>query len=135
MPKKNSFIKNSIGESDKFIYQSEYDFVKKLRSLKKYCPRAYKDLIFNINMQDLFNGVDGTYTKELHTDPIFKLVYGQIKLVYRIQDGKVIINDLLPQQFLLDGYFSLLEVYKGIPYRNEMDKFKIDLSLSLKERT
>ena len=27
-------------------FRDENDFIKKSRSLKKYCPRAYKDLVF-----------------------------------------------------------------------------------------
>ena len=36
-------------------------------------------------------------------------------------------------QFLLDGYKSELRTYKSIYYRDEKDKFKIDLMLKIKE--
>lgn len=29
------------------VYKDKNDFDKKLRSLKKYCPIAFKDLVFN----------------------------------------------------------------------------------------
>lgn len=125
---------NNVGVSENFKYKDENDFVKKLRSLKTYCPRAYKDLIFNTNMQDLFNSSDGIHIKELFTDELFKLVYGQIKLVYRIEKGKIIIENLLPQEFLLNGYINLLKTYKGMPFRDKKDKFKIDLSLAIFKR-
>lgn len=115
-----------------FNYRNENDFKKKMRSLKTYCPRAYKDLIFNVNMNDLFSLKDGIYKKDLQTSEEFKFVYGQIQLIFSISQGDVVIEDISPQQFFLDGYFNLLEIYKGIPYRDAKDKFKINLFRSMK---
>lgn len=117
-----------------FTYKDENDFTKKLRSLKTYCPRAYKDLIFNVNKSDLFSLKDGNYQKSLYTSKDFEFVYRQIQLIFTVSNGDVVIEDITPQQFLLDGYFNLLEVYKGMPYRNNKDKFKIDLMLEMKKR-
>lgn len=121
-------------QQNKFMYLDENDFQKKLRSLKTYCPIAYKDLLFNTNKKELGNFPTGKHVKDLYTSEEFKFVYGQIQLIYSVKDGCVIIEDLRPQQFLLDGYFNLLSIYKGIPYRNNRDKFKIDLMLALKNR-
>ena len=122
---------NNIDESDSFKYRNDTDFIKKLHSLRAYCPRAYKDLIFNINLQDLINSGDGVHKKKLFTSELFRLVYGQIELIYSVKNGKIIIENLMPQDFLLDGHINLLDVYKGMPFRNKKDKFKIDLSLAI----
>lgn len=121
-------------KSNSFIYIDENDFTKKLRSLKTYCPRSYKDLIFNIDKRDFHSHIDGKYSKNLYTSDEFKFVYGQISLVYSVDGGNVVIEDLLPSQFFIDGYFNLLDTYKGIPYRNKKDKFKINLFISMKKK-
>lgn len=125
---------NNIDKSKYLVYKDEVDFIKKLRSLKLYCPRAYKDLIFKTNIQDLFSLDDGIYTKELFTDDLFKLVYGQIKLVYSVKNNQIIIENLTPQKFLIDGYFSLLKTYKGMPFKDKKDKFRIDYYLAVFRR-
>lgn len=115
-----------------FRYLDENDFIKKMRSLKTYCPMAYKDLIFNTNKKELRNFPDGKHFLNLYTYEEFKFVYGQIQLVFSVKNGCVIIEDIKPQQFLMDGYYNLLDIYKGVPYRNNRDKFKIDLFRRMK---
>lgn len=123
----------SLTTIPKFKYLDVNDFVKKFRSLKTYCPRAYKELIFKINKDDFYNKPNGKYKIDLYTSREFKYVYGQISLVYSVEDKTVIIEDLLPNDFFLTGYYELLKNYKGIPYRNKKDKFKIDLFMSIKK--
>lgn len=113
--------------NNNYKYRYEADFIKKLRALKTYCPRAYKDLIFNLDRSALFLKHNGTYIHHLYTSPEFKFVYGEIKFIYSVEDGKVTIEDLTPQKILLDGYNVMLNTYKGVIYRNDYDKFKIDL--------
>ena len=48
---------NNVGKTENFRYKDENDFVKKLHSLKTYCPRSYKDLIFNTNLKYYLNPV------------------------------------------------------------------------------
>lgn len=112
-------------------YQNKSDFIKKMRSLKTYCPRAYKDLIFNIEFSEFNSNENGRYKKDLHTSKDFKFVYGQIQLIFSVSNGNVVLEDITPQQFLLDGYFNLLKVYKGMPYRDNKDKFRINLFKSM----
>lgn len=126
---------DNIDKSNCFNYLDENDFIKKMRSLKTYCPRAYKDLIFNIEMKNLHYLKDGKYQKDLYTSKCFKFVYGQIQLIFTVEKGNVLIEDLLPHRFFLDGYFSLLDTYKGMPYRDKRDRFKIDLFIAIKERS
>lgn len=110
-------------------FRDENDFIKKSRSLKKYCPRAYKDLVFNLDREELSTLPNGVYSKELYTSKEFELVYGKIKLVYSVVNRLVIMEDIEPSQFLLDGYVYELDTYRGMPYRNKRDKFKIDLMI------
>ena len=42
-------------------------------------------------------------------------------------------EDIEPSQFLLDGYVYELDTYRGMPYRNQRDKFKIELMIRRKE--
>ena len=112
----------------KFLYIDENDFNKKMRSLKTYCPIAYKQLIFKVKKELTCNIPDGFYRKELKSSNEFEFVYGKIELVYRVYKGKIILENIEPSQFLLDGYMSSLDTYKGICYRNNKDKFKIDLA-------
>lgn len=116
-----------------YKYRHEADFVKKLRALKTYCPGAYKDLIFNLDKNSLHFQENGNYIHYLYTSPEFAFVYGEIKLIYTVEDGNVIIEDLAPQKLLLDGYHVMLDTYKGVIYRNEYDKFKIDLYMERKK--
>ncbi len=104
-------------------------FNKKLRALKKYCPQAYKHLLFEHQIQR----EDGVYEEELPTSKEFGFVYGQIKIQYEIKNGVPYYLNLEPSQFFLDGYRFDLNVYKGIYYRNNRDKFMINLFLTLKD--
>lgn len=112
----------------------DFEFQKKLKALKKYCPSAYKYLIFKFNKTDYFNSNDGIYVVDLPTSEEFKFVYGQIKLIYLINNKKSKFIDLEPSDFFIDGYKFDLKVYKKMYYRNSKDKFKIDLMLEMKKR-
>ena len=109
-----------------FCYVDENDFIKKYKALKRYCYKSYKFLAFHIKD---FPGSEqeGTYVVDIPTDEIFKRVHGQIRLKYSVKNNVVIVEDLEPSNFFLEGYMYDLETYKGIPYRNDRDKFKIDL--------
>lgn len=122
-----------LGVMKSFNYLDENDFVKKLRSLKTYCPRAYKDLLFYTNIEELRTYSNGRHYKNLYTSDEFREVYGQIKLIFSVCKGNIVIEDLEPQQFLLEGHYHLLETYRGMPYRNDKDKFKIELMLKRKD--
>lgn len=138
MPKRinKKFNNKNLTTIDKFKtfkYLDENDFIKKFRSLKTYCPRSYKDLIFNIDKKEFHTQEDGKYIQDIYTSDEFRYVYGQISIVYTVTDGNVLVEDLLPNEFLLDGYFNMLDTYKGMPYRNQKDKFKIDMFMLRKE--
>ena len=126
---------NILNNSRNLVYLNANDFTRKLRSLKMYCPQSYKNFIFKVSKESFFETENGRYSKNIFTSDEFKFVYGQIKLVYSIENDKVIIEDLEPSQFLLDGYMTSLNIYKKMFYRNKNDKFKIDLMFSLKENS
>ena len=124
-------IDNSNDKTIKILFNNENDFKKKLRSLKRYCPRAYKEVIFNFK-NTLNNDQDGLYKKTLTTSKEFRFIYGQIEIVYQVKKNIITIITINPSQFLLDGYVEELKTYKGVFYRNSQDKFKIDLFNSMK---
>lgn len=114
-------------------FANEIDFNKKLRALKTYCMKTYKYLVFELTDKDLFKTKNGTYSYDLPTSNEFRLIYGQIKLIYTIKNSQIILDDLEPISFFVDGYNTLLRTYKGIAYRNDKDKFKINLLNCLKK--
>jgi hypothetical protein len=122
------------GNTMRLLYINENDFNKKLRSLKTYCPIAYKQLIFKVKKELDASVPDGIYRRELKASKEFKFVYGTIELVYRVYKGEIIMENIEPSQFLLDGYMSSLDTYKGICYRDNKDKFKIDLIMQMKRK-
>lgn len=59
----------------RLLYIDENDFNKKLRSLKIYCPIAYKQLIFKVKKELDASVPDGIYRRELKASKEFKFVY------------------------------------------------------------
>lgn len=116
----------------KIIFANENDFNKKLRALKTYCMKSYKYFAFELTDED-FESKDGTYSYDLPTSNEFRLIYGQIKLIYTIKNNEIILDNLEPKSFFMEGYSRLLETYKGIYYRDDKDKFKINLLNNLKK--
>ena len=100
-----------------------------LRSLRTYNKRAYKQLIFKERFEELdfINYKDDLYTAELLTDDLFKKIYGVCKVVVVIKNEQAKVIGIEPQEIFEDGYKRLLRTYKGCPYRNEQDLFKIKL--------
>lgn len=100
-----------------------------LRSLRTYNKRAYKQLIFKERFEELdfINYKEDLYTAELLTDDLFKKIYGVCKVVVVIKNEQAKILRIEPQEILEVGFKRLLQTYKGCPYRNEQDLFKIKL--------
>ena len=107
-------------------YLDENDFVKKKRVLRTYFTRSYKYLIFNVH-NGLLTGKqeDGNYKINLPTDELFELTYGKLQLVYSVIENTAILEDILPTELLTDAYRRMLPIYKGIPYRDKKDLFKL----------
>lgn len=111
----------------KIMYLDENDFNRKIRSLRKYCTKSYKYLWFKLIKERQLNQEEGIHVIEIPSSREFELVHGKVRLHYRMVNGKIIMEDLEPQQFLLDGYMKELGQYKGVWCRNEQDKFKINM--------
>lgn len=118
----------------RLIYIDENDFIKKTRSLRTYCMLAYKDFVFKTK-DKIFENVekDGLYYQNLRTSTEFRNIYGQIRLKYLVKNSTIILIDLEPSQFFIDGYMSKLGTYKGMYCRDDRDKFKIELVSYLKK--
>lgn len=109
-------------------YLNKNEFTKKERALKKYIMGAYKYWIFDaVPILQRENKKDGRYELELPVDKLFEKVYGKVKILFTVKNDIVILEDIVPSEILLDMFRSELPTYKGVPYRNEKDKFKIEL--------
>lgn len=127
-----SFGAFGLKNSKTVNFVDENDFIKKYRSLRMYCPRAFKYLCFEIMNKHKYSKEIGKHEIELPTEEKFKLVYGQIKLIYSTTEKAIVLENIVPSEFLEDGYIYYLDTYRGIPYRNEKDKFKIDFLVGMR---
>ena len=110
----------------KILFRDYVDYTKKKRAIDKYLGKSFRYLVlYAIPELKKPNKKDGLYSIDLQADDIFNKVYGDLKLVYSVENDVAIIEDIEPNQILLDGYFQELSTYKGVPYRDEKDLFKI----------
>ncbi len=100
------------------------EFEKQLRTIRKYFMKAYKQFLFEV-IPEIKKQSDGYYSTTLDIDEIFVKVYGKLQLNYFVKDNIAYIEKFEPEDIIRDMYFLLLPTYKGIPYRNERDLFKI----------
>lgn len=121
------FIVQKCSQQMKITYIDKNDFTKKYKGLRRICPRAFKYLCFEVFKKNLFDKNDGKHILELPTDNLFKCVYGQVELVYSTSQGIIVIEDLKPNGILLRNYMGDIKIYKGIPYNNNQDLFKIKI--------
>lgn len=125
---KDGVIKTSKCEKGVIIrYIDPNDFIKQQRGLRMYYMRSYKDLVFNVSHELKKPREDGDYVIKLYTEETFKKVYGDFELRFYVENGVVIIKELAPREILIDLHRSLLQTYKGVPYRNKLDLLKIKL--------
>lgn len=114
----------------KHIFYEDTKTLKNLmRSLRTYNKRAYKQIIFKERFEELDFKLfqDDLYVAELLTDSLFEKVYGKCKVIAIIKNDQAKVINIEPQGILLDGYKRILRTYKGCPYRDEKDLFKIKL--------
>ena len=117
----------SASTIDTTLIQTTPLFAKELRSLKYYCMRSYKDLMFNIGASGLRNAKKGINKIDIFTDPTFKVIYGQIRVAYERQEKYIYLLCIEPENLLLAGYGRLLEICRGIPITSERDRFKVEI--------
>lgn len=132
MKKDIKFKKDQLRYSGemKIVYIDEIRYTKLLRGLREINMRAYKDIIFK---KKEFDTTPGKHELTLTTDETFKKVYGDIKLIYSTYKDTIVIEDLEPSRILMEYHIKRKGTYKGIPYVDEKDIFKIKLIKELKE--
>ena len=109
-------------------YLDENEFKKKERALRKYFMKNYKYLMFDFYPTLKREGKkDGVYEVELPTDEIFEKVYGKLKLLFSVRKDVAVLEDILPNEILLERHKKVLPTYKGIPYSSEKDLTKIKI--------
>lgn len=115
-------------ERNLIVYIDENEFKKKLKAIKKYFTGAYKYWIFEVIPKlQKENKIDGKYELELPVSELFKKVYGSVMVLFSVKKDVVILEDIKPSEILTDMHRKELPAYKGVPYRNKKDKFKIEL--------
>lgn len=112
---------------DTTLIQTTPLFDKELKSLKHYCMRSYKDLMFSIGATKIRKVKRGINKIDIFTDSTFKAIYGQIKVVYERQGKYIYLLCIEPENLLLAGYGRLLEICRGIPITSERDRFKVEI--------
>lgn len=111
----------------KVFYEDTKELKNLLRSLRLYNKVAYKQVVFRDRLEELeFEKLkDGTYKAELKTDSLFKKVYGSCEVYMELGKKSIKITRIEPYDLLMAGYRKILDTYKGIPYRDNKDLFKI----------
>lgn len=110
------------------IIIDENSYTKKIKGLKRYCTKSYKHLIFNILPKLLLcNKKDGKYSVELPIEDLFISCYGKIELHFSIKNDVVLIEDILPNDILLNCYMYDLPTYHGIPYYDNKGLIKLKI--------
>lgn len=110
-------------------YVDENDFKKKQRALRRYFMKTYKYFIFKFIPTLKKEGkADGKYEVELPTDKLFKKVYGPIKVLFSVKKDVTILEDIIPDEFLIKCFEKDLPIYKGIPYCTKKDLQKIKIA-------
>ena len=109
-------------------YIDQNDFTKQIHALRKYFMRTYKDLCFNVSYSiKQADYEDGEYEIPLYTEETFKKVYGDFILRFFVQNKVIVIKEITPRDILIDLHKCLLQTYRGVPYRNQLDLLKIKL--------
>lgn len=112
------------------VYLDENEFRKKVRFLKVYQMKSYKYFIFEVVKKLKSEGKNnGRYELDLNTDKLFRKVYGKIRLLFSVKEDVVLLEDIVADDktILNDGYSKELGIYKGVPYRDAKDLFKIKM--------
>ena len=124
---------------DYLDYRERNRIERLLRSLKTYNMIAYKEYVFEFmkeikkgNFLGRYNEDEDIYTYYMFSDEVFRKLYGDVKILYRVTESKVILLDLQPSKVLEEGARRLLETYHGTVILDDADKFKIDLLENIK---
>lgn len=114
----------------KITYLDEAEYTKLLKGLKEINMLAYKDIIFK---KKPFNTEPGKHELILTTDDDFKKVHGEIKLIYSTYKDTIVIENIEPSEVLMEYHKARKNTYKGIPFIDKKDLFKINLIKEMKK--
>ena len=107
-------------------YLDENLFIRRKRALTRYFKKCNKYLIFEVFPKLLQRGKkEGHYSLDLPTSELFERVYGKVVLKFTVKKDVAILETIEPEDILDACYVVDLPVYKGIPYRDKKDLFKI----------
>lgn len=105
-------------------YLDEAECRKLVRGLKQINMLAYKQFIFK---QLEFDKEIGKHELILNTDKNFKLIHGDIKIIYSTYNNVICIENIEPSNVLMEYHNKNKNTYKGIPFVDNKDVFKINL--------
>jgi hypothetical protein len=111
-------------------YLDENQCRKLIYGLKEINRIAYKQIIFK---RLEFNQENGKHELLLNTDRNFKQIYGDIKIIYSKIDNNIIIENIEPSRVLMEYHKKRKNTYKGIPFVDQKDIFKINLIREMKK--
>ena len=128
--KDGKVITKKFNGKPKILFRDYVDYTKKKRALERYIGKSFRYLVLYVVPKLKKPGkTDGIYSVDLKADDIFNKIYGNVKLIYSVKNDIAIIEDIEPSGFLKTGYFQNLDIYKGTPYRDDKDLFKIKVLL------
>lgn len=105
-------------------YLDEAECRKLIRGLKQINMLAYKQIIFK-NLD--FDKEQGKHELILNTDKNFKLIHGDIKIIYSTYKDTIIVENIEPRNVLMEYHNKKKNTYEGIPFVDNKDIFKINL--------
>ena len=111
-------------------YLDEVQCRKLVRGLKEINKIAYKEFILK---QIEFEKELGKHELVLTTDKNFKLIHGDIKIIYSTYKDVVCIENIEPSKVLMEYHNKKKNTYKGIPFVDNKDVFKINLLKEMKK--
>ncbi len=134
--KKDVMLKHELPkykDEYKITYLDENEYRKLLKGLKKVNMLAYKQICFDLVGNNELDMTQGKHELTLKTNEEFKKIHGDIKLVYSIFKDTILIENLEPSNVLIEYHNREKNMYKGIPFVDNKDIFKINLLKEMKK--
>lgn len=111
-------------------YLDETQCRKLVRGLKEVNMIAYKQFIFK---KLEFNKELGQHELLLNTNNTFRQIYGDIKIIYSTYKDVICIENIEPSNVLMEYHNKKKNTYKGMPFVDNKDIFKINLLREMKK--
>ena len=126
MNKENIFKKILPKRINNFdiTYLNETECRKLVRGLKEVNMIAYKQIMFK---QLEFDKEEGKHELLLNTNDTFRKIYGDIKIIYSTDKDAICIENIEPSNILMEYHNKKKNTYKGMPFIDKKDIFKINL--------